>query len=744
MFRKYSGILVLLACLSLSPHDAAFAQSPGASTEEETEERTPAPQPAPAPAPAVEPAPAPQPAPAPAPAPTAEPVPAAKPQPVKKGGGKVSLDFKDIELTDFIQTISELTGKNFIYDETVKGRATIISPDPMTLDQAYHLFLTVLNIKGFTVVPSGRVNKIVSLRDAKESNLPTFVDPVQLPGEQYVTRLIALQNVEATILATILAPLVPKTSSVVAYPPANTLVITDSAANIERLIKIIRELDVSTGPGTLEVIPLQFADAQEVAQLLTQVLTQGAGGAAGRRRTTGAGASPDGSRVIAHARTNSLVVMANPDDMELIRRLIAQIDQRPTQSHAGIYVYYLENADAETLATTLNQIITGVKAQPRAAARPGQAAQPAQTAQGVPGAQALGAVAITADKPTNSLILNSTPEDYETLRGIIAQLDVKRKQVYVEALILELSMDATKRLGTSLQGAAGVGDDSALFGVSNLNQTQAGLTSLAPVAGTTTPSLLAQSIQGILLGGIFNPITVTGADGSEIKVPALSVLIDISKTSSDVNILSAPRLLTSDNEEAEIIVGQNVPIITQRLTDTGASTGLAQSVAIERRDVALTLRFTPQVTEGNLVRLNVLQETTDIAATSVGDVNQVGPTLTKRLIRNTVLAENGKTVVLGGLISNNQQETISKVPLLGDIPGLGWLFKHRRTVDRKTNLLVFITPRIIRNPADLAMVTRRSQTDMEQFKGGAFVPQVNVVVPEPLIIDLPSESRSQP
>jgi general secretion pathway protein D len=330
-------------------------------------------------------------------------------------------------------------------------------------------------------------------------------------------------------------------------------------------------------------------------------------------------------------------------------------------------------------------------------------------------------VSITADKPTNSLIINSNPEDYEIIQQIVRQLDVKRKQVFVEALILELSMDATQRLGASLQGAVGIGDDSLVFGTSNLNSGPAGLTSLVPAAGSTVPSLLGQSIDGILLGGLFNPITVPGPDGQDITIPALSALIDVSRRDADVNILSAPRLLTSDNEEAEIIVGSNVPIITSRLTDTGA-VGLAQSVSIERKDVALTLRFTPQITEGNLVRLNVLQEITDIAATSVGNVNEVGPTLTKRLVRNTVVAENGRTIVLGGLIGDNVQETITKTPLLGDIPGIGWLFKRKNLTSRKTNLLLFITPHIIRTSEDLAGVTRRSRDAMDRFQSEGLTP----------------------
>lgn len=645
--------------------------------------------------------------------------PAAKPskKEVKPAGDKVSLDFKDIELADLIQTVSELTGKNFLYDDTVKGKATIISPAPMSLDEAYKLFLTVLNVKGYTVVPSGKVFKVVPLSTAKESNLPLATEGRGYAGDDFVTRLIPLSHIDATVLATtVLAPLVPKTSNVVAYAPSNTLIITDSAANIERLLKIIRELDIASGLESLEVIPLKFASADEIAQVATQVLSQVvASPRRGRSAATPQAGGAQLSKVLPFARTNALVVMATLEDMETVRRLVADLDTRPSQERSNINVYYLENADAETLAKTLNEILTGIKAQTqgRTPGRPAQAAatpNPAAPLSNEP-------VSITADKPTNSLIINATPEDFNTIKGIISQLDIKRKQVFVEALILELSMDATQRLGASLQGAINIGDDSLIFGASNLNTGSATLGDLRTVGGT--PSLLGRTIEGILLGGLFNPITVTGLDGQQTTVPALSALIDLSKTNTDVNILSAPRLLTSDNEEAEIIVGSNVPIITQRLNAaTGGTDTLSQSVSVERKDVALTLRFTPQVTEGNLVRLNVYQEITNLASSSVqasvGSVEQVGPALTKRLVRNTVLAENGRTVVLGGLIGTNQQNTISKVPLLGDIPGLGWLFKRTRTREEKTNLLIFITPKIIKDAQDLANVTRSSHEMMSR------------------------------
>jgi len=623
---------------------------------------------------------------------------------------RISLDFKDVELTDLIQTMSELTGRNFLYDEKVRGKVTIVSPRGMKLEDAYQLFLSVLHVKGFTVVPSGRVNKIVSLKDARQESIP--VTSRRGGGEAYVTRLVTLTYANAADLAsTVLTPLIPKTSNIVAFAPSNTLVITDSAANIERLVKIIKQLDVPGSLGQMEIFKLKNGDAEEVAKIANSIIGQ-AGNVASRRargaqnvKTAGAAVA---SRVIAYPRTNALVAIADAEEMETLRGLIAELDGEPGGERSNINVYYLENADAETLAKTLNEIITGMRAQART--------QKAGKAGGA-SAIARGPVSISADKPTNALLVNASPEAYTTIKGIIEQLDIKRKQVYVEALILELSMDATREVGVSLQGGVEVGGNSVVFGTSNLNSGSVGLGSLAPASGSQFPSLLSQTVNGLLLGGLFSPITTTGPDGNTITIPAFSALIQLSEDSSDVNILSAPRLLTSDNEEAEIIVGSNVPVITNRLTDTG-STGLAQSVAVERQDVALTLRFTPQVTEGDLVRLNVFQEITDIAPPSpaIGDPTEVGPTFTKRQLRNTVLAEDGKTVVLGGLIGTNIQATESKVPLLGDIPFLGRLFRAEGTSEQKTNLLVFITPKIIRSAKDLADITLKARMTGQGFQ----------------------------
>ena len=638
--------------------------------------------------------------------------------------GRVTLDFNNVELADLIQTISELTGENFLYDETVKGKVTIVSPESMTLNEAYQLFLTVLNVKGYAVVPSGKINKIVPLKDAKSSNLPTYVNGRSKTGEQIITRVFRLKYLDAAVIGpTVLIPLVPSTANVAAYAPSNSLIITDTGANIERLAKIIRELDQPDSEGQIEIVPLVNSNAEELAKILNEIMSQPTAAPSRRRRATAAGAANEPvTKIIPYAAGRSLIVLASGEDMQVLKGLIAKLDQEIDGARSNINLVYLENADAVILAATLNEILTGIKTETRTAAAGGTASPLSTTAP----------VTITADKPTNSLVINASPDDFRTIEEIVAKLDIKRKQVYVEALILELSMDATQRLGASLQGAVSIGDDSLIIGSSNQNRGPIGIGDAISGAAEGVPDLLTAAIDGLLLGGFFNPITVTGPGGTEITVPALSVLIDVSKTDSDVNLLSAPRLLTSDNEEAEIIVGSNVPIITSRLTDTGGSSGLAQSVSVERQDVALILRFTPQITEGDLVRLNVYQEITNIASTSVGDVDDVGPTFTKRVLRNTVLVENNKTVVLGGLIDTNVIDSVTKVPILGDIPGLGWLFKRTSSQERKTNLLVFINPTIIKSPGDLDGVTRRNRRAASEF----VTDKLRAAVPENFFIGL--------
>lgn len=621
------------------------------------------------------------------------------------GDAAITLDFKDIELGDLIQTISALTGKNFVYDDTIRGKATIISSEKMTKDEAYQLFLTVMSIKGFTVIPTGKTHKIVATKLARESNLPT--QTTSSSNDQFVTRMITLKHIDAVdIAATILAPLMPKTSNIVVYQPSNMLIISDNASNIQRLTSIIKELDVEGALHETRIVTLQYADAKETAKICNDLLASTPVKAPARAISKNVSTSTNTktSKVIAYERTNRLIITATVDDIATLEGVISKLDQQPTKEHSRINLYYLENADAETLSKTLNEILTGIKQPKKASAAtstPGSAVATAALSTNV---------SVTADKPTNALIVNATPEDYVVLKDIIQQLDIRRKQVYVEALIMELSMDATEALGAQLQGGIEVGSE----GLINLSSNS------SPSGILSDPTLLSTSVGGILAGGFSKLIGIdtTGDGKNDTQVTAFSALINLSQTDSDVNILSAPRLLTSDNEEAEIVVGRNVPIITSRLTDSTGSESLAQSVSVERKDVALTLKFTPQITQGNLVRLNVYQETTNIVSpeNSIGSVDKVGPTFTTRKISNTVLAQDGQTVVLGGLISTAKNDTITKVPLLGDIPLLGWLFKTTKQEEIKTNLLVFITPTIIRDIDELSAITLSNRQEMDALQ----------------------------
>ncbi|MEA3545521.1 MAG: type II secretion system secretin GspD [Thermodesulfobacteriota bacterium] len=613
------------------------------------------------------------------------------------GGLEVTLDFQNVELVDMIGTISELTGKNFVYDESVRGKVTIISPEPVSVAEAYRLFSTVLKVKGFTIIPSGKVNKIVPTRHAKEENLP--VSDGERLGEQFITRLIELKNLDATVVAnTVLRPLMPKTSHVVAHAATNTVVLTDSAANISRLAKILTSLDQSWAGQKMEIVPLRFSEADETAKLVLQILGGGAAapvrgvkpGVTVRKKVRG--------QVVPYERTNKLLLLGDVQFIRQTKKLIAQLDEKADLGHAGVHVYYLEHAEAESLSATLNKIITVAK-------------KDLPPKQNKDSATVFGDIAITADKPTNAVIINATIEDYESVKSLIRQLDIKRKQVFVEVLILELSMDALMDLGTSLQGAVDAGSDSLIFGTSNTGNN--GLAAFTPTDGV--PNVLAQAVDGILLGGMFNPIT-TVINGESVTVPALSALIGLSQVDANVNVLSAPRLLTSDNEEAEIIVGKNVPIITSKSTDNAGN----PINSVERQDAALTLRFTPQITEGNLVRLEIFQEISAVTD-SVGTVDEVGPTFKKTLLRNSIVARDGETVVLGGLFQTDTTKSVTGVPLLKDLPVLGHLFKRTKEVENKTSLLIFITPRVIRNSVDLERITRenRANLDLFQSEGGS-------------------------
>ncbi|HVP30563.1 MAG TPA: type II secretion system secretin GspD [Myxococcota bacterium] len=678
--------------------------------------------------------------------------------------GLVQLDFNDVELAVVIDTISRLTGKNFIYDDRVRGRVTIVSPTRIPVEQAYAVFESVLQVKGFTTVPGpGGSIKIIPLRDAKESAIETRSGPRPTPySDAFVTRLIPLRYIDADAISNSLKPLVSKDAALVAYSPTNTIILTDSASNIRRILEILEAIDVETYKEELAVLKIRHADATALAQQLGEIYggevsgAQGGGPGALRVRPPQVpGGQPqiqtgevqrDRVRIITDERTNSLIILASRSRIQDIRALVAKLDV-PMEGSGRIHVYYLKNADAEELADTLNALISG---QPRApsggggqagGARPAVAAV-AQQAQ----AQSLRAavtelaegVTVTADKGTNSLIIQASKEGFTTLAQVIEKLDIRRPQVMVEALIMEVTVSNSEDLGfNGLFRVVNGGTDLTFASLTDAGARPivfgAGSAAAAGTGGTTTtttpasrPGQLNDSALTNLLASAayntlqFNPVTGAVTGGSLIQG-----VIRAAQGNSGANILSAPHILTTDNEEAQIKIGNNIPLPSSRVQSaqgivSNTSGQLATSVNIERQDIGITLRVTPQISEGDTLRLEIFQEISDLnqaltnaVAGGAQNAAQTGVALSNRQVENTVVVKDGETVVIGGLISDNFQDTIDKVPWLGDVPFLGWLFKSTSKSLAKTNLIVFLTPTIVRTAEDMERTSIRKR---EEFR----------------------------
>ena len=622
----------------------------------------------------------------------------------------IALNFQEVELPVLAKFVSEVTGRNFILDDRVRGKATIISPTRITPDEAYIVFQSVLQVKGFTTVPSGDFVKIVPVREARETTVPTGARR----GDEVVTRILPLRHAEAAAVAPVLQPLVSKDGLLTAYPPANSLVVVDAGANVERLAGLLGDLDVAPSSGAVEVVPLRFAAADDLAARVREAL--GSPGEGGR-----------GPRVVPDARTNALVLTGGADEMRRAREIVARLDRPTPPGSARINVYRLKYADAESLVRVLSRLIgapegappppaphgssfmrgpsrrtapetgyDGALGQPAAVAPVSTPPEPASagSAAGVP---LEAPVRITADPATNTLVVSATPEDWNTLRGVIETLDVRRRQVFVEAIVLEATVDRTRALGVEFQGGTGIDGHQGLA--------QANFGTLAGALADPT------SLPGLVLAAASNQ-KITLPDGRE--VPAHTLLLTALENDTDVNILSAPNIVTTDNDEAEIVVGRNVPFVASRAT---SGTNLANLfTTIERHDVGITLRMRPQITADDFVRLTLFEEVSDIdpsSVTAVGDPTLVGPTTTIRSASTSIAARDGQTVVIGGLLADTVRAQRRAVPYLGRVPVLGALFRRDDDTRMKTNLLVFLTPHVIASDEQMA---ENSQRERERLR----------------------------
>ncbi len=533
------------------------------------------------------------------------------PKNARPGADYITLNFTNIDVSALVKVMSEYTRRNFVLDEKVAGKVTIMTPTKVSPDEAYQIFLSALEVKGFTTVQDGKITRIIPASLARQSGLPV-VEKGSMKGEGFVTKLIRTSYTNPEELVRILQPLISRDGSLIAYPATNALIITDAVPSIRKIEKLVEALDVPAPAGK-----------------------------------------------------------------------------------GKINVYYLKNANAEDISKVMQSLVSRVPAAPHRGAPPA-AVGPATILEG--------AVTITADKTTNSLIIVASPGDYETVKGVIQKLDIRRRQVYVEAAIIEMSLAKQRELGFEFNYApreiqSGPGAPTTPIGGTNFGNI--GTVVQGGPAGLAT-------LNGLTVGAIKGTFTYNGVDYLNIGALLHALQVD-----GDVNVLSTPNILTMDNQKAEIMVGQNVPFTTGQTQNATTGAGSIFNT-IERKDVGIKLEITPQISSDDNVRLEINQEISDVVPTSTS--NAAGLITNKRSASTTVVVKDRQTMVIGGLIRDNVVSSTSKVPLLGDIPLLGWLFKYKTTSVEKTNLMIFITPYIIKNEEEASDLTLRKNQTLEQFR----------------------------
>ncbi len=620
-----------------------------------------------------------------------------------KKAEKVTFNFIDVDLVAVTKFISEITGKNFIFDERLKGKITIIAPSKLSIDEAYNLFTSVLELKGFTVIQSGvDAYKIIPVAEAKQRGMQIATERVPV-NESYIARLISLRYISSDDALKFLQPTISKDGYISAFGPGNLLLVIDSGLNIEKIISIVESIDQPTMREMPEIIFLKHSGADSVAKILNE----------GLGRKTKAALQPvttEEAKAVADTRLNAIVLVGDRGVRESMKGLIAMLDVPSPEAHGRINVYFLENADATELSKVLEGLLKGMQV-------------PKQAATGMPQVtpfEAGSVITITPDKATNSLVIVASPGDYQNLAQVIGQLDKRRKQVFVEAMIIEASIDKLKEVGTKWRlMARSEGEPIAIGGFGTMD--------------SSSMQSVIYGLSGVTAGGLGNfldiPITTVGTDGtvttSTMTVPGFSVLFSLNEFKGAVDVLSTPQILTSDNKEAEIIVGENVPFVGKKESDPTRT--LSVFSTIERKDVGITLKITPQITEGDYVKLDIYQEISSVKQETNSDILiNVGPTTTKRSTKTSVVVKDNQTVVIGGLMQEKDEDSLTKVPVLGDVPLLGWLFKYKSTSKKKTNLLVFLTPHIVKESEHLAKITADKQ--IEFVKAGRQYAEGEVLV----------------
>ncbi len=596
----------------------------------------------------------------------------------------VTIDFDDVDISIFIKFISELTGKNFVIDKGVAGKVTVISPTKISVEEAYKVFESVLEVYDFAAVPAGNIVKVVPAAAAKSKNIETRLKKEAIsPDDKVITQLIPLKFANPSDLKNLLTPFVSKNSLIVPYEPTGTLIVTDVLSNIKRLIKIIDQIDLEGVGLQVSVIPLKYATASILEKSLSTVFQARTTAVKGRAAQAGRLSEGD-IRVSSDERTNSLIILASENDTRKVRELINLLDREIPRSEGDIHVYYLQNANAEDLVTVLKAIPTETKEGDKKGVAPVISKD----------------VQIVADKATNSLVINAKKSDYVVLEDVIRKLDITRRMVYIEALIMEVSV--TKSFDVGVQW--GFGKDIGTFNGSDVGA--AGGTNLG-LSGLTNDDGTAISFpSGLSMGVLGDTITI-----GDVIFPSISAVINAYKSDNDVHILSTPQIMTTDNEEAEIVVAENRAFVIRQEASTEGTFNYSN---YEYKDVGVTLNITPQINQERFVRLKISQEVSEI----VGDATSDRPTTLKRQAKTTVIVKDSQTIVIGGLIDEKLDKNVSSVPCLGSIPGVGWLFKSTGDSTEKTNLYIFITPHIVENGEEAEALYEQKRDDIESTREG--------------------------
>lgn len=602
---------------------------------------------------------------------------------------RIAFNFVDVELSAIAKFISDIAKKNLIYDERLKGKVTIITPSKLNIEDAFNLFTSVLELKGFTLIPAGvNAYKIIPTTEVKQKNID-FSRDKQSINESFTARLIPLENISSEDALRFIQPLVSRDGHASSFGPGNLLLVIDSGLNVEKIQSIINQIDqprVIEGP---ELVFLKYASADSVAKILNEGMR--------KTRPTIQPFGIDEPKAVADQRLNAVILFGDKGSRQAMKSLINLIDIKAPDTLGRINVYFLENADATELAKVLDNVLKSAQALRQ---------QPIAGAVHTPSPfEAVGGISITSDKASNALIIVASPADYNNLVQIIKQLDKKRRQVYVEAMIVEASIDNLRELGVKWRVTAKHKGEPILLG---------GFGSITVDAVQN----IIQGLEGLTLGGLGNfikdiPMTIIDSNGNitttNMTIPGFAALFSLNEFKDVINVLSTPQILTSDNKEAEIVVGENVPFISKRERDATAANIVLSS--IERKDVGITLKLTPQITEGDYVKLDIYQEISSLKQASESILINVGPTTTKRSTKTSVVVKDGQTVVIGGLMQEKEEININKMPILGDIPLIGMFFKSEQISKKKTNLLVFLTPHIVKESEKIEQLTSKKQKE---------------------------------